>query len=84
MREDEVPVQIDGFLVILSRLGELVLDEVKLRSVIVYVRVRVILVQGLFEVCRGFLWLAWAGSQCFSVARMVLFPKSKKNIPSSR
>lgn len=53
MREDEVGVEVDGLLVILSRLGELPLNKVELGAVVVDIRVLGVLLNGLVEVLLG-------------------------------
>lgn len=46
MREDEVGVEIDGFLVVFGGLAEFRLDEVKLGTVVVDVWVVLVLLKG--------------------------------------
>jgi hypothetical protein len=50
VREDEVLVQVDRLLIVLGCLGELLLDEVQLSSVVVDVRIIGVLLQSFLEV----------------------------------
>lgn len=56
MREDEIGVQIDRLLVILLRIGELALDEMKLGAVVVNIRVFWVLGEGGFEILLSLVW----------------------------
>ncbi len=50
MREDEVPVEVNGLLVVLGRFGELAQDEVELRAMVEDVGIIFLLAQCKFEV----------------------------------
>ncbi len=58
VREDEVAVEVDRLLVVLLRLGELALDEVQLRAVVVDVGVLVVLGEGGREILLGLVRVA--------------------------